>query len=84
MFWDYHITQYLLSNLNIFLANKNINIDYIKRDIMFGLSSNSPYSCMYNYLIILMKYFLYTMKIIKIPPTFQRFFEMQVVFLKYK
>jgi len=76
MFWDCQITQNLLSNLNIFLANKNINIDYNKRDIMFGLSSNSPYSCMYNYLIILMKYFLFTMKIRKIPPTFQ-------LFLKY-
>jgi len=74
MFWDCQITQNLLLNLNIFLANKNINIDYKKIDIMFGLSSNSPYSCMYNYLIILMKNLLFTMKIRKIPPTFQLFF----------
>jgi len=37
---------------------------------MFGFCSNSPYSCMYNYLNIIMNYF-FTMKKRKIPPTFQ-------------
>ena len=71
LFWECQITQNLLSSLNIFLTNNNINIAYNKRDILFGMSSNSPYSCMYNYLIIIMKYFLFTMKLRNIPPNFQ-------------
>ena len=75
LFWECQVTQTLWNNLQDFLKTKNITVRLTPTSAILG-TSNELHQNIKNYLFILMKRFIYLMKINQRYPTF-------VIFLNY-
>ena len=72
IFWECQITQSLWNDLQMFLTAKSINLPITKTSALLGLKTGYQHE-LKNYLLILMKRFIYIMKIQSRRPTFTIF-----------
>jgi len=71
IFWECHVSQSLWSNLNNFIQENSINGIIRKKEALLGHVNNNNINInLLNTLILMMKYFIYTMKLNKSIPTF--------------
>ena len=73
LFWECTIVQNLWSNLHNFFLSINNEFTYSKETVFFGELKSNKDSYVVNYIIILMKYYIFKMKYRKIKPTFKIF-----------
>ena len=72
LFWECPVIQHLWSNLKSFLQSKGITIELNLSTVLLGVNTKTNYSSN-NFLILLMKYFIYCSKYRKVIPNFQLF-----------
>ena len=72
LFWECPVVQDLWSNLKTFLQSKGITIELNLPTVILGVNTKTNYSSN-NFLILLMKYFIYCCKYKKVVPNFNAF-----------
>jgi len=72
MFWECPIIQDIWKNLNSFFQNNGITIELNLTNVLFGISTNIYYKSI-NYIIMLMKYYIFGSKYRKEVPNFNDF-----------
>ena len=72
MFWECPIIQDIWNNLNSFFQNNGITIELNLINVLFGISTNIHYKSI-NYIIMLMKYYIFGSKYRKEVPNFNGF-----------
>ena len=73
LFWECTIVQNLWSELHSFLLSINIEFSYNKETVFFGELKNNINGNVINFIIILMKYYIFKMKYQKQKPTLDVF-----------
>ena len=68
LFWECHLIQIFWRDLQIFLATKNINIDFNFEIISFGILDKVYLQCTKNFIIFSAKYFIFINKCNKTTP----------------
>ena len=71
--------QPLWNELNRFLKNNNITIDLTLQNISFGIISNEKHIAITNFLIILMKFYIFGSKYRKTIPNFVNYKKYMIV-----
>ena len=73
LYWECHYIQVLWNRLGIFLQENNIQIIFNYEKISFGVLKKGLKYHTINFLILLMKYFINSMKYRKCIPQFSHF-----------
>lgn len=81
LFWECRIVQHLWNNLKELFSSINVHITLDLKTISFGYLKK-PNCMIINFLIVLMKYFIYGMKLREVIPNFQGF--RRYISLRYK
>ena len=82
LFWDCQKTQLLWNELNNFIASKSMNTVITKQEAFLGIHVIGKYSLICNFLILLMKFYVFSMKYRNAIPTFSSY--KQYVLLREK
>ena len=71
-FWECHIIQDLWNSLKTYLQAKGISIELNLINVLFGINVSSKYSSI-NFIILLMKYYIFCSKYRQVIPNFTNF-----------
>ena len=82
LFWDCQKTQPLWNELNKFIASKSMNTVITKQEAFLGIQVDGKYSLICNFLILIMKFYIFSMKYRNAIPTFSSY--KQYVLLREK
>ena len=72
LFWECPIIQDLWNSLKLYLQTYNIQVEFNLHNVMFGLEKLHKYNIA-NFMILLMKYFIFCSKYRHMIPNFQNF-----------
>jgi len=72
LFWECPLIQDVWNSLKSFLQEKGIIVQFTVINVLFGMNLKKHYNCI-NYIIMLMKYFIFGSKYRKEIPTFYSF-----------
>jgi len=75
LFWECQHIQIIWKKMETFLASKNILIEINKTHAFFGCTEKKLHSDVFNFIVILLKSFIFKMKYKKCIPTFPHFIE---------
>ena len=82
LFWECRVIQHLWNILNNLFTSLNVNIHLNIKVISFGVLGNSKKNNIVNFLIVLMKFYIYGMKLRNSTPVFEGY--LYYVDLRYK
>ena len=62
LYWECFETQKLWRELNVLIASKSLNIIISKQEALLGITKQSKFSNISNYLILIMKFYIHSTK----------------------
>ena len=75
LFWECQKVQPLWNALNEFITSRSINITITKEFAFFGIHTKFKYTTICNFLIILMKFYIFSMKYRNVMPSFNSYLQ---------